>query len=108
MPQGAGSEAGDAHGARRAARQFAALLRKNAALALRARRSPLGAGGAAGLLLQILLPAAFFGLMWVPRHYIKPIEHPVFLQSQAYDLDSKWWAGPSPYEGGHSTRASCL
>lgn len=160
---------------RLAARQFAALLRKNATLTLRSRRSLFGLGGAAGLLLQargsarrrgrgagrravarerrgvcaispacvcsltpycaqqsrcgrarapggpahwgpcplqrhraplpptkpqVLLPALFFAVMWVPRYYIKPIHHPAFLPTSSYDLDSKFWAGPSPYEGG--------
>jgi len=84
---------------RLALRQFAALLRKNFTLTVRSRRTPLGLGGWGGLLLQVLLPALFFGLMWIPKHYIKPIEHPVFLQRQSYDIDSKFWAGPSPYEG---------
>lgn len=84
-----------------ALRQFGALLRKNAALTVRGRRAPLcgAAGGWGGALVQVLLPALFFLLMWVPKHYIKPIHHPVFLESQSYDLDTKWWAGPSPYEG---------
>ncbi|GBF94218.1 hypothetical protein Rsub_06488 [Raphidocelis subcapitata] len=82
-----------------ALRQFGALLRKNATLALRSRRSPLGLGGAASLLLQVLLPAAFFCLMWIPKHYIPTIHHPAFLEPHAYGLDTRWWAGPSPYEG---------
>jgi hypothetical protein len=87
-------------GAPLAARQFAALLRKNLTLTVRSRRSPLGVGGWGGLLLQICLPALFFGLMWIPKHYIKPIHHPAFLPGESYDIDTKWWAGPSPYEGG--------
>jgi hypothetical protein len=82
-----------------ALRQFGALLRKNATLALRSRRSLLGLGGAASLLLQVLLPAAFFCLMWIPKHYIPTIHHPAFLEARAYGLDTRWWAGPSPYEG---------
>ena len=81
-----------------ALRQFAALLRKNAIITLRSRRA-FGLGGAAGLLLQVLLPALFVALMWVPKYYIRPISHAAFLPAEAYDLDSKWWAGPSPYEG---------
>jgi uncharacterized membrane protein YgcG len=86
-------------GAALALRQFGALLRKNAALALRSRRSLFGLGGAAALLLHVLLPPAFFALMWLPKHYIPTVHHAVFLQASSYDLDTKWWAGPSPYEG---------
>jgi hypothetical protein len=94
-----GSSSSTSSAAALALRQFSALLRKNATLVLRSRRTPLGVGGAVGLLLQVLLPALFFCLMWIPKHYIQPIHHPVFLEKEVYDLDSKFWAGPSPYEG---------
>ncbi|KAI8469139.1 MAG: hypothetical protein J3K34DRAFT_522412 [Monoraphidium minutum] len=100
-PPSAGAPAADrGGGAALSLRQFGALLRKNAALTARGRRGVLGAGGAwGGLALQVLLPALFFGVMWIPKHYIKPTHHPAFLEAQSYDLDTKWWAGPSPYEG---------
>ncbi|KAF6260985.1 hypothetical protein COO60DRAFT_831207 [Scenedesmus sp. NREL 46B-D3] len=82
----------------RTLRQFAAVLHKNFILQTRGRRSVLGSGWGA-VLLQILLPVAFFSLMCIPKYYIQPYEHPAFLQPQEYDVDTKWWAGASPYEG---------
>lgn len=82
--------------------QFSAVLRKNFILQTRSRRSILGISGWGALLVQILLPVAFFSLMCVPKYYIQPYQHPVFLQSQEYDIDTKWWAGASPYEGNSS------
>ncbi|WIA08739.1 hypothetical protein OEZ85_008162 [Tetradesmus obliquus] len=79
-------------------RQFVAVLHKNFILQTRGRRSVLGSGWGA-VLLQILLPVAFFSLMCIPKYYIQPYEHPAFLQPQEYDVDTKWWAGASPYEG---------
>lgn len=49
--------------------------------------------------MQILLPVAFFSLMCIPKHYIKPFPHPVLLPSSEFDLDSNWWAGGTPYTG---------
>lgn len=86
------------HGASKA-RQFAAVLQKNLILQIRGRRSFLGLGGWAALALQILLPALFFTLMCIPKYYIQPYEHPVYLQQNENDIDTRWWAGASPYEG---------
>eukprot|EP00882_Tetradesmus_deserticola_P013481 GHRQ01014313.1.p1 GENE.GHRQ01014313.1~~GHRQ01014313.1.p1 ORF type:complete len:309 (+),score=135.05 GHRQ01014313.1:245-1171(+) len=83
---------------RRTLRQFAAVLHKNFILQTRGRRNVLG-GGWGAVLLQIMLPVAFFSLMCIPKYYIQPYEHPTFLQPQEYDVDTKWWAGASPYEG---------
>jgi hypothetical protein len=81
------------------ARQFAAVLQKNFILQFRGRRSFLGLGGLPALLLQVSLPALFFALMCIPKYYIQPYEHPVFLQQSESDIDTRWWAGASPYEG---------
>eukprot|EP00878_Enallax_costatus_P023234 GHUV01024702.1.p1 GENE.GHUV01024702.1~~GHUV01024702.1.p1 ORF type:complete len:115 (+),score=10.22 GHUV01024702.1:437-781(+) len=89
-------------------RQFSAVLRKNFILQTRSRRSILGISGWGALVVQILLPVAFFSLMCIPKYYIQPYEHPVFLQSQEYDLDTKWWAGASPYEGINSNRPPAI
>lgn len=80
-------------------RQFAAVLHKNLILQCRGRGSFLGVSGWGALLLQLLVPVAFVGLMWLPKYYISPYQHPTYLQPQAYDIDTKWWAGASPYEG---------
>lgn len=88
-------------------RQFVAVLHKNFILQTRGRRSVLGSGWGA-VLLQILLPVAFFSLMCIPKYYIQPYEHPAFLQPQEYDVDTKWWAGASPYEGApHQQQNRC-
>jgi hypothetical protein len=50
------------------------------------------------VLLQIMLPAAFLGLMCVYKHYLPPVYHPQ-LQQDAFDIDTKWWAGAVPYTG---------
>jgi hypothetical protein len=81
------------------ARQFAAVLQKNFILQIRGRRSFLGLGGLPALLLQIALPAVFFTLMCIPKYYIEPYDHPVYLQQSESDIDTRWWAGASPYEG---------
>jgi hypothetical protein len=49
---------------------------------------------------QVLLPAAFFLVMWLPKHYIPPVSHGQQLTSLAPDLESRWWSGPNPYSGG--------
>jgi hypothetical protein len=73
---------------------FCAVLYKNSILQLRGRF-----GNAwAGLLLQVLLPAACLCLMCVYKHYLPPVYHPQ-LQQDAYDIDTKWWAGAVPYTG---------
>jgi hypothetical protein len=89
---------GSPHGAV-TVRQFAAVLQKNFILQIRGRRSFLGLGGLPALLLQIALPALFFTLMCVPKYYIEPYDHPVYLQQSESDIDTRWWAGASPYEG---------
>lgn len=81
------------------ARQFAAVLQKNFILQIRGRRSFFGLGGLPALLLQISLPALFFCLMCIPKYYIQPYDHPVYLQQTESDIDTRWWAGASPYEG---------
>jgi hypothetical protein len=80
-------------------RQFAAVLHKNLLLQTRARKSILGIGGWGALLLQLLTPVAFFSLMCIPKYYIQPYVHPMYLETQEYQVDTKWWAGASPYEG---------
>lgn len=80
-------------------RQFLAVLKKNFILQTRGRRSLLGISGWGALVLQVMLPVAFFSLMCIPKYYIQPYQHPLFIQSQEYDVDTKWWAGASPYEG---------
>lgn len=80
-------------------RQFAAVLHKNVILQIRSRRTTLGLGGWGSLIFQILVPVAFFSLMCIPKHYIKPYVHPTFIDPQQYDIDTTWWAGTSPYEG---------
>lgn len=81
------------------ARQFAAVLQKNFILQIRGRHSLFGLGGLPALLLQISLPALFFALMCIPKYYIQPYDHPVYLQQSESDIDTRWWAGASPYEG---------
>lgn len=81
------------------ARQFAAVLQKNFILQIRGRHSLFGLGGLPALLLQISLPALFFALMCIPKYYIQPYDHPVYLQQSESDMDTRWWAGASPYEG---------
>ena len=88
-----------AHGRSLRLRQFAAVLQKNLILQTRSRRTILGIGGWGALLIQILTPVAFFSLMCIPKYYIKPYTHPMYLETQQYDIDTKFWAGASPYEG---------
>ncbi|KAF8072728.1 Abca17 [Scenedesmus sp. PABB004] len=78
---------------------FGAVLRKNFILQTRGRRTLFGLGGWAGLVAQVLLPVGFFALMCIPKHYIQPYQHPRLLQAQEHDLDTKAWAGATPYEG---------
>lgn len=85
------------------ARQFLAVLHKNILLQTRSRRA-FGLAGLPALLFQIALPACFFLLMIIPKHYIKPINWPQYLESQQYDIDVSFWAGASPYEG----KATCM
>ncbi len=51
---------------------------------------------------MVQVPVAFFSLMCIPKHYIKPFVHPQVLGVQEFDIDAKWWAGASPYEGAHA------
>lgn len=80
------------------ARQFLAVLHKNFILQTRSRRTA-GLGGWGALLIQVLLPAAFFSLMCIPKHFIQPVQHPEHKESTAFDIDSRWWSGPNPYDG---------
>lgn len=80
-------------------RQFLAVLHKNFLLQVRSRKSFLGVGGWGAFVLQLLVPAAFFALMCIPKYYIKPIEHKEVLEPRVWDLDSRWWSGPDPYSG---------
>lgn len=59
----------------------------------------MGVGGWPALAMQIVLPALFFTIMCIPKYYIQPYQHPMFLQQTEYDIDTRWWAGASPYEG---------
>jgi hypothetical protein len=83
----------------RQARQFLAVLQKNIILQTRSGRSWFGLGGWAALVVQILVPVAFFTLMWIPKYYIRPFPHPEILSGTDYELDSKWWAGANAYTG---------
>ncbi|KAG2483446.1 hypothetical protein HYH03_017700 [Edaphochlamys debaryana] len=92
-------------------RQFLAVLRKNLVLQTRSRKSLLGVGGWAGLLLQLLLPVAFFFVMYLPKYYIKPISHGETLGWAPVQLESRSWA--QPYDGpatfkSHGGRARLL
>ena len=54
--------------------------------------------------MQVLVPVAFFGLMCIPKHYIKPQPLPRQILSYAIDLDmglaskpgSTDYTGPAP------------
>ena len=36
---------------------------------------------------QVLVPVVFFGIMCIPKHYIKPQPRPREIMSRTYDLD---------------------
>jgi hypothetical protein len=47
-------------------------------------------GGWAGLALDVAIPAIFFLVMCLPKHYVKPQRTPLQL-SPLYDLDAPSW-----------------
>ena len=67
--------------------QFRAVLRKNFLLQVRGRKAFLGLEGWAALLAELLIPAAFFVLMCLPRHYLTPSVKPQSV-STLTDLDN--------------------
>ena len=87
-------------------RQFGAVLHKNYLLQTRTSRAHtyLGAAGWAALLIEIAIPAVFFTLMCIPKHYLNPMKFPQQV-SQAWDLDATQWA--LQYEGGPLQGAHC-
>lgn len=79
--------------------QFKAILRKNFLLQTRGRKSFLGLEGWAALLFELLVPAAFFLLMCIPRHEIQPMPHPREVAAPA-DLDaSSYGSWAQSYDG---------
>lgn len=82
-----------------AAAQFGAVLCKNL-LQLRGRRRLLGLAGWPAQLLEIVLPALFFAVACLPKHYVRPIPSPTRL-SPVHALDSPEWA--LEYDGPAST-----
>ena len=52
---------------------------------------------------QVLVPVVFFGIMCIPKHYIKPQPRPREIISRAYDLDMGLTSNPgsAEYFGGH-------
>ena len=73
-------------------RQFLALLRKNVLLQTRARKNWLGLTSWGALALEILLPVAFFLILWLPRQFA-PLPRPTPVQlSAALPLESWAWA----------------
>lgn len=81
-------------------RQLLAVLEKNYLLQTSRR-------GWAGLLVQVLLPAAFFAVMMIPKHFIPPVVDPEYKEvSPSPLIDSRWWSGAIPYSGrGFSIKA---
>ena len=57
---------------------------------------------------QVLVPVAFFGLMCIPKHYIKPQPLPRQILSQAIDLDMGLASKPgsTDYKGASRLRAT--
>ncbi|KXZ53111.1 hypothetical protein GPECTOR_7g1001 [Gonium pectorale] len=84
-------------------RQFLAVLKKNFILQTRGRKSLLGLGGWAGLILQLLLPVAFFFVMYLPKYYIKPTRHGETMGPTPVLLESRSWA--TPYDGPATLRS---
>lgn len=76
-----------------------AVLGKNYILQTRSRKTFFGLGGWLGLLLQILVPVMFFGLMYIPKYYIHPLHQPRFIDRSNNDIDLNWWAGFKAYDG---------
>ena len=58
--------------------QFWALLRKNLLLQTRARKNWLGLTNWAALAFEILLPVAFFLILWLPRWFL-PLPRPTLV-----------------------------
>lgn len=56
------------------------------------------------------MPVAFFGIMCIPKHYIKPQPRPREIISRAYDLDMGLTSNPgsAEYFGGHLLEFKCL
>jgi len=50
-----------------------------------------GAAGWASLAIEIAVPAVFFALMCIPKHFLDPVHFPQQL-SMPYDLDNPHWA----------------
>lgn len=48
--------------------------------------------------LQVLVPVVFFGLMCIPKHYIKPQPRPREIMSRPYDLDMGLTSKPGSAE----------
>ena len=61
-------------------RQFWALLRKNLLLQTRARKSWLGLTSWGALAVEILLPVAFFLILWLPRYFL-PLPRPTLVRA---------------------------
>lgn len=74
------------------------MLRKNYLLQTRASKSwySFGAAGWASLAIEIAVPAVFFALMCIPKHFLDPVHFPQQL-SVPHDLDNPYWA--FTYEG---------
>ena len=83
------------------------MLHKNYLLQTRTSRAHtyLGAAGWAALLIEIAIPAVFFTLMCIPKHYLNPMHFPQQV-SQAWDLDATKWA--LQYEGGLLHGVHCI
>ena len=82
-------------------RQFLALLRKNLLLQTRARKNWLGLTSWGALALEILLPVAFFLILWLPRQFA-PLPRPTPVQlSVPLPLESNAWG--EIYTGAHCT-----
>ena len=83
------------------------MLHKNYLLQTRTSRAHtyLGAAGWAALLIEIAIPAVFFTLMCIPKHYLNPMKFPQQV-SQAWDLDATQWA--LQYEGGLLHSSHCI
>lgn len=92
------------------ARQFRAVLHKNFILQTRGRKSLLGLEGWAALLVEMLVPAAFFILMCIPRYWIPPGINPMDIRPPV-DLDTSSYGGWSkdvPYDGKYFCKPSVL
>ena len=83
-----------------------ALLRKNFLLQSRASKAwySFGAAGWAALLIEIAVPAVFFALMCIPKHFLDPF-HLIQQVTPPRDLDSLAWA--NAYSGMYTTLKPC-